>query len=377
MSDPPRHESDPVTTLESLVRELRSMNTAEMADRSGTPSGGAGRGGRTLIQPMLATLGEVPAGPGWAFEVKFDGVRAIGYRTRDGLALYSRNDRDITATYPEIAGLPLGGPADNGLVVDGELVALDERGRPDFELLQERMQLRGPSARVVASVPVRYVLFDLLEQDGQSLLALPYRLRRERLTELRLDAHPAVTVPAAFTDTAGGVILAAMAEQGLEGVVAKRLDSPYLPGRRSRSWIKTAVRRTHEVVVAGWFPGSGSRREGLGSLALGAHDDDGALVYVGDVGTGFTDAARARLLAQLRPLERATPPFDVDRVPSRAWPARKAGRGRVRWVEPRLVGEIEYRVFTRDRSFRHPSWRGLRPDRAPDEVRMPPQPPSR
>jgi bifunctional non-homologous end joining protein LigD len=166
-------------------------------------------------------------------------------------------------------------------------------------------------------------------------------------------------------------VLAAMAEQGLEGVVAKRLESLYVPGRRSRSWIKTAVRRTHEVIVAGWFPGSGNRRESLGSLALGAYDDDGALVYVGDVGTGFTDAARDRLLERLAPLERPTSPFDVERSAARAWPSRKPGRGRARWVEPRLVGEIEYRVFTRDHSFRHPSWRGLRPDRDPDEVRLP------
>jgi bifunctional non-homologous end joining protein LigD len=125
------------------------------------------------------------------------------------------------------------------------------------------------------------------------------------------------------------------------------------------------------VIVAGWFPGSGSRRESLGSLALGAYDGDGVLVYVGDVGTGFTDVARARLLEVLRPLERAMAPFDVERAPARVWPARKPGRGRARWVEPVLVGEIEYRVFTRDRSFRHPSWRGLRPDRGPGDVRLP------
>jgi bifunctional non-homologous end joining protein LigD len=320
---------------------------------------------------MLATLGEVPPGPGWAFEVKFDGVRAIGYRGGSGLVLFSRNDRDVSATYPEIAGIPLGGRAGGGLVVDGELVALDERGRPDFELLQERMHLQAPAARVVVAVPVRYVVFDLLEQDGRSLLGMPYRLRRERLTGLGLDEHHAVTVPAAFTDIAGEQVLAAVRQQGLEGVVAKRVDSLYVPGRRSRSWIKTAVRRTHEVIVAGWFPSGGSRSESLGSLALGAYDDDGVLVYVGDVGTGFTDAARARLLEQLRPLERPTSPFAVERSAPRAWPARKAGRGRARWVEPRLVGEIEYRVFTRDRSFRHASWRGLRADRNPDEVRLP------
>jgi bifunctional non-homologous end joining protein LigD len=180
-----------------------------------------------------------------------------------------------------------------------------------------------------------------------------------------------VVVPAAFTDVVGDVVFAGVAQQGLEGVVAKRLDPPYLPGRRTRSWVKTAVRRTHEVIVAGWFPGSGSRRESLGPLALGAYGEDGVMVYVGDMGTGFTDVTRARLLEQLRSLERVAPPFDVDRAPTRTWPARKPSRGRARWVEPVLVGEIEYRVFTRDRSFRHPSWRGLRPDRDPAEVRLP------
>src|SRR3954451_15778080 len=144
--------------------------------------------------------GQVPGGPGWAFEVKFDGVRAIGYHGPEGLVLYSRNDRDVSTTYPEIADLSLGGPAGRGLVVAGELVALDERGRPDFELLQERMHLRSPPARLVAAVPVRYVVFDVLEQDGRSMCELPYRVRRERLTGLDLDAHPGVVVPVAFTD---------------------------------------------------------------------------------------------------------------------------------------------------------------------------------
>src|SRR3954447_24009540 len=206
--------SDLVMTSESLVSGLCWMKTAGVADRSRARSGGAGRGGRELISPMLAPLGEMPTGPGWAFEVKFDGVRAIGYRSGDGLVLFSRNDRDVTSTYPEIAGIALGGAA--GLVVDGELVALDERGRPDFELLQERMHLQAPSARVVAAVPVRYGVFDLLEQDGRSLLEVPYRVRRERLIELGLDAHPGVVVPAAFTGIAGDMVLAAMAEQGLE-----------------------------------------------------------------------------------------------------------------------------------------------------------------
>ncbi len=180
---------------------------------------------------MLATSGPVPAGPGWAFEVKFDGVRAIGYAGPDGLRLYSRNDRDVSHSYPEVAALRL----EPGLVVDGELVALDGRGRPDFGLLQHRMHLSAPSAEVLARVPVQYVVFDVLRREDQFLLEMPYVQRRVVLDGLGL-VRPGLAVPANFTDTAGDVVLAAVAQQGLEGVVAKRLSSPYQPGRRSRAW---------------------------------------------------------------------------------------------------------------------------------------------
>jgi len=166
-----------------------------------------------------------------------------------------------------------------------------------------------------------------------------------------------------------------VAQQGLEGVVAKRLTSPYQPGLRSPAWIKTPIRHTAEVIIAGWAPSSGNAAV-LGALLLGAHGPDGQLVYVGDVGTGFTDAARRRLLDLLRPLQRGDPPFAGEFVRARGWPGRPPSRGVVHWVQPRLVGEIEYRAFTSNRTsaggtFRHPSWRGLRPDREPDEVRLP------
>ena len=339
-----------------------------MTDRTGDSR----RDAPGLIAPMLATPGPVPTGSeGWAFEIKFDGVRAIGYAGPRGLRLFSRNDRDVSASYPEVGGLQLpGGSGADALVVDGELVALDERGRPDFERLQQRMHLGSPSAALIEQVPVRYVVFDLLRLDGRPLLAAPYAERRARLVELGLP-DAGVVVPANFTDTPGPVVLAAAQQQGLEGVVAKRIGSGYQPGRRSRSWIKTPIRRTTEVIIAGWSPGSGGRRGGLGSLLLAAHDTAGELVYVGDVGTGFNDAARMRLLELLRPLEQPTPPFRREVVRTRVWPGRPPGRGPVHWVEPQLVGEIEYRAFTRDGSFRHPSWRGLRPDRDPDTVDLP------
>jgi bifunctional non-homologous end joining protein LigD len=314
---------------------------------------------------MLATSGSVPVGPGWAFEVKFDGVRAIGYAGRGGLRLYSRNDRDISGSYPEVAALDLG----KGVIVDGELVALDDRGRPDFVLLQHRMHITTPTAELLEQVPVQYVVFDLLHRKDRSLLELPYGRRRERLDRLDLE-RPGLRVPANFTDIGGDVVLAAIAQQGLEGVVAKRLVSTYQPGRRSRAWIKTPIRHTAEVVIAGWSPATGNARV-LGSLLLAAHNLDGELVYVGDVGTGFTDASRRRLLELLQPLHRDEPPFLGAFVRARGWVGRPPNRGPVHWVEPQLVGEIEYRSFTRDGNFRHPSWRGLRPDRDPREVHTP------
>lgn len=321
-----------------------------------------------LVRPMLATAGPVPTAPGWAFEIKFDGVRAVAYGRPGGVRLFSRNDRDVTSSYPEIAATGLG----EGVVVDGELVALDERGRPDFGRLQHRMHVAAPTAVLIAEVPVQYVVFDLLRHDGHSTTGLPYTERRALLDGLELDAVPGWRVAPNFVDVDGSLVMAAAEQQGLEGVVAKRVDSIYQPGRRSRSWIKTAIRRAHEVIIAGWSAGAGNRHNSIGALLLAAHDDDGQLVYVGDVGTGFTDTARQRLLERLRELERPGPPFGGEVARARGWPGRGAGRGAVRWVEPVLVGEIEYRSFTHDGSFRHPSWRGLRPDRDPHEVHLPP-----
>ena len=332
-----------------------------MADRPATAvSGPAG-----LIRPMLATPGPVPAGPGWAFEIKFDGVRAIGYAGPAGLRLVSRNDRDISRSYPEVAGLRL--PA--GVVVDGELVALDERGRPDFALLQQRMHVTAPAPGLVASVPVQYVVFDLLHDGRDLLLELPYEQRRARLLDLELD-RVGVVVPQNFTDTPGALVMTAAREQGLEGVVAKRLTSVYQPGRRSRAWVKTPIRHTAEVIIAGWSPSTGNPNV-LGSLLLAGHADTGELVYLGDVGTGFTDAARRHLLPLLRPLQRPDSPFPAEFARARGWPGRPPNRGPVHWVAPVVVGEIEYRAFTRDQNFRHPSWRGLRPDRDAGDIHLP------
>ena len=314
------------------------------------------------VPPMLATAGPVPRGPGWAFEMKWDGVRAV-VAVANQVRAISRNNRDITPSYPELAGLPsqLGG---RRVVLDGELVALDHTGVPSFARLQHRMHVAHPDPRLLARVPVRYYVFDLLYLDGEEIVGRPYRARREALEGLvRGDGPgngPAVVPPRFEAD--GQVVLAVARENGLEGVVAKRLDSVYLPGRRSRDWIKTPLITTTEVIVGGWRPGAGRRAGSIGSLLLGAYDEERRLVYVGQVGTGFTDADLSRLAERFAPLERQTPPFDTP-VPREL--ARDA-----HWLEPVLVAEVVYRNLTPERRLRHPSWRGLRPDRTPAEVRV-------
>ena len=318
------------------------------------------------LRPMLATAGLPPPGPGWAFEFKWDGVRAIVAAGGGEVRLWSRNGNDITAGYPEIArgDLPAGVGTARSVLLDGELVALDGGGRPDFGLLQQRMHLRHPDPELVARVPVSLYLFDVLEVDGQRLLTDPYDVRRERLLDLGVDDAAGVGVPPSFTDVPGPRLLDIARAHRLEGVVAKRRASRYDPGRRGGQWVKTALLSTQEVLVAGWTAGQGRRSGTVGALLLGARDPQGRLRYLGNVGTGFTDAMLGDLLARLRSLERGDSPFD-EQVP------REYTRG-VRWVTPLLVGEVQYRTLTSDGRLRHAAWRGLRPDREPDEVHLNP-----
>lgn len=204
---------------------------------------------------MLATAGAIPTGPGWVFEIKFDGVRAVGYAGSGGLRLYSRNDRDITVSYPDVARLSV----EEGLVLDGELVALDQRGRPDFSRLQQRMHVIRPSPSLLVEVPVGYVVFDVLRRAGRPLLDEPFTVRRQVLDDLHLD-QAGVQVSPVFADTPGELVMTAARQQGLEGVVAKRAGSRYDPGRRSRAWIKTPIRHSAEVLIAGWSPSTGNAR---------------------------------------------------------------------------------------------------------------------
>jgi bifunctional non-homologous end joining protein LigD len=315
----------------------------------------------SLVPPMLATPGTLPPlheDAEWAYELKWDGVRTVSYVDGGRLRLLSRNDRDVTTTYPELRGLAeqLGSvPA----VLDGEVVALDASGRPDFGLLQRRMGVTKPAQvrRLVDEVPVVYLVFDVLHLDGRSTTGLSYRDRRELLEGLGLEGPSWAVPPASYGG--GAEMLETSRERGLEGVLAKRAESVYLPGRRSPHWRKVKDVRTQEVVVAGWRPGAGRRAGTIGSLLLGLPSEEG-LVYVGHVGTGFTAAALADAERRLRPLERKTSPFAVG--PPRA-DARHA-----HWVTPKLVGEVTFTEWTGEGRLRHPSWRGFRPDKSPDEV---------
>ena len=314
-----------------------------------------------LVRPMLASPGVLPPPEQeqrWAFEMKWDGVRAVVYLARGDMRVLTRNDREVAATYPELAGLAHQ-LRDRRMIVDGEVVAFDEAGRPSFGELQARMHVRAPGRSLLDRVPVSLLVFDLLHVDGTSLVGAPYDERRSALEGLDL-AGDRWAVPPAF-DGQGAEALAASQAQGLEGVLAKRHDSVYLPGRRSPHWIKVKHVRMQEVVVGGWSPGAGRRQGGIGSLLLGVPDQDGRLVYAGHVGTGFSDRVLADLGTRLRAAERSTSPF-ADEVP-------RAHAKDAHWVTPRLVGEVTFSEWTRDGRMRHPSWRGLRPDKDPQDVR--------
>ncbi len=316
---------------------------------------------RTLA-PMKATSGTLPAGDGWTYEVKWDGMRAVTFIDDDALRVQSANLRDVTVSWPELAGLPDAIPAVTA-ILDGELVATDAEGRPSFGLLQQRMHVTAPTevaARAV-DVPVAYVVFDLLHLDGHDLLGLPLADRRHLLEQV-LDPGPRWRISPTHDD--GPAILEAATARGLEGLVAKRLESTYEPGKRTRSWIKVKVRLRQEMVVGGWLPGEGNRTGRLGALLVGYHDapgDGGPLRFAGRVGTGFKDAELTRLGGLLAELATDECPFDPP--PPRA----EILRG-PRWVRPELVAELEFGEWTHDDRLRHPSYLGLRDDKLAGDV---------
>ena len=308
------------------------------------------------LVPMMARLGKLPAkDDGWAYEIKWDGVRAIAYSEPGRLRLESRNLNDITAQYPELRRLNRE-LSSHTAVLDGEIVAFDADGRPSFERLQQRMHLTGEAEirRRAQDYPVVYVIFDLLYLDGHDLMGLPYSDRRARLEELGLDG-PAWQTPS-HSVGGGKQLLDVTAKQGLEGIMAKRLDCPYEPGKRATHWIKVKTKQRQELVIGGWLPGEGRRSGEIGALLTGYYDD-GEFRFAGKVGTGFGQKELEMLARKLAPLERDTSPF-----------AGKQPQKRARFVEPELVAEVEFSEWTKDGMLRHPSYKGLRDDKPAEQV---------
>jgi bifunctional non-homologous end joining protein LigD len=309
------------------------------------------------IPPMLATPGALPSDDDdWAYEMKWDGVRLVLYIAGGRVRAMTRNDRDVTSTYPELHALAAS-VGTRQMILDGEVVAVDATGRISFGALQPRMHVARPGKTLLASTPVTYLAFDVLHLDGVSLLEQPYTERRKLLEDLNLRGSHWSTPPH-FAGGGQDAVETSLA-QGLEGVVAKRSSSKYLPGKRNRDWLKVKNVRTQEVVIGGWRPGGGRREGKIGSLLLGINGPDG-LEYVGHVGTGFTEAVLDDLTARLRKSERKSSPF-VNPLPR---PHAKDAH----WVTPRLVGEVQFGEWTGEGMLRHPSWRGLRTDKSPSDV---------
>ncbi len=306
--------------------------------------------------PALST--DFPDEDAWGFEMKWDGVRILAHLDDGTARLFGRSGREETERYPEIvAGLVELGY--DGAVLDGEAVATDAAGRPSFPALQRRINLTGASdiRRAVNQVPVQLMVFDLLRWDHQSLLELPYATRRELLTEL-IGSTGRVQVPPSFEGDLGAAIETSGTLQ-LEGVLAKRLDSPYRPGARDRSWLKVKHQRHQEVVVVGWKD-SRTGADRLGSLLMAVPDEEGALQFAGCVGSGFSAAALVEAEKRLAGI--TADQADLSGL------GEEDLRG-VHWIIPDLVGEVAYGERLSSGRLRHPVWRGWRPDKRPDEVR--------
>jgi bifunctional non-homologous end joining protein LigD len=311
---------------------------------------GAQERSRRRYQPMLATLAkELPKGKGWLYEVKWDGYRATAYVHGGEAHLVSRNGKDLTERFRTVARALVRAVKTPDCVLDGEVCALDEDGRATFSAMQQGR----PDTKYI------YVVFDLLELEGEPLLDLPLTERRALLEQLVDRRSSDVQVSEAFEDGEG--LLKAAQDQKYEGVIAKRADSRYEPGRRTGQWLKLKTHNTQEFVIAGYTRGQGRRSGRFGALVLGTFEG-GELRYVGNVGTGFTDAEIERLLEKLKPLERPTSPFPTPPAMPRV------RKGDVVWVEPKLVAQVEFAEWTHDGHLRAPSYQGLREDKAPEQV---------
>lgn len=316
------------------------------------------------FSPMLATLGK-PADIGdekdWAFELKWDGIRSVARVTGTTVSLTSRNGKDMTAGYPELAVLSSAVHADSA-TLDGEIVALDASGTPDFGLLQSRTNLANPAEinRLVEQIPVTYLIFDIIELDGKSLIDDDYDTRRGILERVvTSDPVGRIRVPEAFAGNLADAISTSK-RLHLEGIVAKRRAGHYEIGKRSKAWTKIKNHRTQEVVIGGWRPGQGRRADSIGSLLLGIPDGD-SIRYVGRVGTGFSDAMLEEIREDLSSDTRSKPTLtDVPR----------ADATDAHWVAPVHVGEVEFAEWTSAQRLRQPTWRGWRTDKEPKDVRI-------
>lgn len=318
------------------------------------------------VEPMKGVSGALPTDDGWAFEIKWDGMRVVA-EVDDVVTAQSTNRLEVADRFPELQSL-VGHLAGHRAVLDGELVVLDDLGRPDFSRMQNRMHVSKPD-RVAAlrrDHPVTFVVFDLLHLDDTPTIDLPYVDRRALLLDL-VEPGPHRLVPEHQVGH-GEELFDAAAATGLEGVMAKRLDSRYLPGKRSSAWRKVKVRRRQELVIGGWTEGSGGRSGALGALLVGVHDPEGGpLRFAGGVGTGFTDDTLALLRAELAALATDECPFDPP-------PPRAALRTPATWVRPELVAEVAFGEWTPEGRIRHGSYLGLRADKDPRDVVREPQP---
>ena len=312
---------------------------------------GEGEVAQGTYRPMLASQSDhLPRAAGWTYEVKFDGFRALAYVRGSECTLVSRNENDLTGRFPEVAKNVAKAVKTPHAVVDGEICRLNDDGRSSFSELQ-----RGTG-------PLVYFAFDLLEVDGEPLVDLPLHERKARLRELLDGRVKSVAFSDDFDD--GEALLEVAKTQQLEGVIAKRVDSTYKQGRRTREWLKIKTENSDEFLVAGYTRGAGRRAGTFGALVLAVREGD-ELRYVGNVGTGFDDAEIRKLLKLFKPLHRDTSPFTAaPKMP-------RVRKGDVQWVEPRLVAQVRYGEWTHDDHLRHPAYLGLRDDKAPDEVTRP------
>ncbi|MGH2725837.1 MAG: non-homologous end-joining DNA ligase, partial [Actinomycetota bacterium] len=310
-----------------------------------------------VLQPMLASPGGKPFDdPTWTFEVKWDGVRTFAYLGGERTKLVSRRGRDVNVQYPELVemhGLLAG---DNALV-DGEIVCLERDGRPSFEKLQQRFTVSKPTAQILSANPVIFIAFDLLWLDGESLLERPLV---ERVAALHRVLVPGPRVQNSVSiDAAGKKLFEEVKKRGLEGVIAKRKGSKYVPGRRTKDWVKIKAVNRQDCVIIGWSAGEGRRDGSIGALLAGVYKD-GKLLYAGHVGTGFTDRTLKTLQVKLAPLETGDPPVPTP-------PKEEVDLRGVHWVRPDLVCEVEYLEFTSQFRMRAASFKGLREDKAPED----------